>query len=171
MLSPLSIRSACQSVRAWSTRLWPFRQTEARLCLPLATGAVTSAPLVSASMAGPANALTTRVSAGNGTSLSVTSAPFELAITDARGHVVVSTVAGRSGLPLAPPAVDGPEPVDLLGAVGGFPALGWVVGVAPGVLNPAPPFTGNRLLGAQAGAIVSVTGVAAITRGANGALH
>jgi alpha-glucosidase len=97
--------------------------------------------------------------AGDGSVLRVERSPFRLVLTDAAGREQVATVPGREGAPVRVPGVDGPMPVEPLGPLGGFPALGFVVGAAPGVSYPLPLFTGNRLLGAEAGALVSLVEV------------
>jgi alpha-glucosidase len=103
------------------------------------------------------NALT--LSLRDGTTLRVDASPFRFSITDAAGHVRVSSVVGREGAPVRVPGLDGPEPVEPLGSQGGFPALGFVVGAAPALSYPLPLFTGNRLFGAEAGALVSLVEV------------
>lgn len=77
----------------------------------------------------------------------------------ADGAVQVASVAGVEGPPVRVPGVDGPQPVEPGGALGGFPALGFVVGVAPAVSYPLPLFTGNRLFGAETGVLVSLVEV------------
>ncbi len=98
--------------------------------------------------------------AGGGSTLRIERAPFRLALLGADGAEQVATVPGLAGPPVRVPGVDGPLPAEPLGALGGFPALGFVVGASPGVTFPVGFFSGNRLFGAEAGAIVSVTGVA-----------
>ena len=100
------------------------------------------------------------VPAGGGTTLRIESSPFRLALVEPDGRESVATVPGREGPPVRVPGIDGPQPAEPLGPLGGFPALGFVVGADPGVTYPLPFFTGNRLFGAEAGALVSVTGVA-----------
>ena len=134
--------------------------------------ALLGAVLVTWAASAPARAGTVLVvPAGGGGRLVVSSAPFRLALEDPAGRETVGTVAGVQGPPVRVPGLDGPQPVEPVGAAGAFPALGWVVGAAPGVANPAPPFTGNRLFGAEAGAVVSVVGVGAVRAGAGGAAH
>ncbi len=103
---------------------------------------------------------TISIPAGHGSSLVVHRDPFQLSLVDAHGRTTVATTAGRNGLPVQPPFLDGvPEPLDPLGAVGGFPAIGWVVGANVGTAIPIPPFQGNRLFGADTGVLVAVTRV------------
>ena len=99
------------------------------------------------------------VDAGGGNRLVVSDAPFRISLRDAKGNETVGTVAGTQGLPVRLPGLDGPQPIDPLGAQGGFPALGFVVGVAPALSFPAPPWMGNRMFGGEAGVLVSITGV------------
>lgn len=98
--------------------------------------------------------------AGAGNTLRIERAPFRLVLVGSDGSEQVSTVPAGEGPPVRVPGIDGPLPVEPLGALGGFPALGFVVGASPGVTFPVGFFSGNRLFGAEAGAIVSVTGVA-----------
>lgn len=102
-----------------------------------------------------------QVDAGGGTVLRIERAPFRLALIGPDETEQVATVPAGVGPPVRVPGIDGPLPVEPLGALGGFPALGFVVGASPGVTFPVGFFSGNRLFGAEAGAIVSVTGVAA----------
>ena len=99
--------------------------------------------------------------AGDGTVLRVERAPFRLALRGPDGAEQVATVPGLEGPPVRVPGVDGPQPVEPLGPLGGFPALGFVVGVAPSVGYPLPLFTGNRLFGAETGVLVSLVEVVA----------
>lgn len=92
----------------------------------------------------------------DGGRLVVDRAPFRLRLLDGRGRTVLATVAGRRGTPVRVPGVDGPMPVEPLGAAGAFPAVGFVVGADPALSWPLPLYTGNRLLGAEAGAVVSL---------------
>jgi alpha-glucosidase len=125
-----------------------------------------------AAAAGPAHAAPLVIRAGAGTRLVIEQAPFRLALVDRGNREEVGTVpATATDPPLRMPGIDGPQPVEPLGAAGGFPALGWVVGTAPQAANPAPPFTGNRLLGAEAGAIVSVVAVDSAARSPEGGLR
>ncbi len=94
--------------------------------------------------------------------LRVETAPFRLATAD------VATVAGTGGLPVRAPGVDGPLPVEPLGGVGAFPAVGWVVGARAGLVFPVSFFSGNRLFGAEAGAVVAVSGVRSARRDGEG---
>lgn len=93
--------------------------------------------------------------------------PFQLILVDHAG-VCLSTSAGPGGLPLTPPALNGPEPVAPLGAAGAFPGLGFLVTAQPGVEFPASYWTGNRLFGAEAGAVVAVTEVVSAHRRRDG---
>ena len=117
--------------------------------------------LVLAGLAVPATAQEQAVvvDAGGGSVLRVESAPFRLSLTDRQGREEVATVPGREGPPVRVPGVDGPQPVEPLGPLGGFPALGFVVGAAPSVSYPLPLYTGNRLFGAETGALVSLVEV------------
>lgn len=99
------------------------------------------------------------IDAGAGTRLVIDDSPFRIALTDAGGAETVGTVPGAAGAPVRLPGVDGPQPIEPIGSLGGFPALGFVVGAAPSLSFPAPPWMGNRLFGAEAGALVSVIGV------------
>jgi len=101
------------------------------------------------------------VDAGDGVTVRVERSPFRVSVVERDGREAVATVPGAPGAPVRPPGVDGPQPAEPLGAAGGFPALGWVVGARAGVTYPLPFFTGNRLFGAEAGGVVAVTGVSA----------
>lgn len=90
--------------------------------------------------------------------LSTTPDGFAIELVGDDGTVGLSTVRGTGGLPVRPPGVDGPLPLEPLGATGAFPALGWVLGARAGLTFPVSFFSGNRLLGAEAGAVVAVTG-------------
>ncbi len=90
--------------------------------------------------------------------LSTTAEGFAVELLGDDGAVEVSTVRGAGGLPVRPPGVDAPLPLEPLGATGAFPALGWVLGARAGLTFPVSFFSGNRLLGAEAGAVVAVTG-------------
>src|SRR5207248_2872884 len=59
-------------------------------------------------------------------------------------------------------------PVEPLGSAGAFPAFGFLVGASAGTTVPQPPFTGNRLFGAEGGAVISVTGVHAVASAPGG---
>ena len=109
-----------------------------------------------------------RVDAGDGATLVVEPDPFRLALLDRDGREVVATVAAREGAPLRPPGVDGPQPAEPLGPLGGFPALGWVAGAQAGATWPLPAFTGNRIFGAEGGVLVSATKVDEVRGGAQG---
>ena len=122
--------------------------------------------MAGAAPAGAAPGVTT-LDAGAGQTLRVEHEPFRLSLTGRTGRETVATVPGREGPPVRPPGIDGPQPLEPLGSLGGFPALGFVVGASPGVTFPVSFFTGNRLFGAEAGALVSVMAVerATATRG------
>lgn len=108
----------------------------------------------------PAGAATTlELPAGDGTTLRIERAPFRLSLIGPDGVEQVATVPGREGAPVRVPGVDGPQPVEPLGPAGGFPAFGFVLGAAPSVSYPLPLFTGNRLFGAETGALVSLVEV------------
>jgi alpha-glucosidase len=100
-----------------------------------------------------------QVPAGGGSVLHVERAPFRLVLNGPDGREQVATVAGREGAPVRVPGVDGPQPVEPLGPLGGFPALGFVVGISQAASWPLPLYTGNRLLGAEAGALISLVEV------------
>jgi alpha-glucosidase (family GH31 glycosyl hydrolase) len=106
--------------------------------------------------------------AGNGETLRIERSPFRVALVDAQGQETVATVAGLEGAPLRVPGIDGPLPIEPLGAAGGFPAMGFVLGASPGVTFPVSFFTGNRLFGAEAGALVSLVEVEGVTSTASG---
>lgn len=97
--------------------------------------------------------------AGNRHWLRVERSPFRIALVDQAGVETVATVAGREGLPVRVPGMDGPQPVEPLGTLGGFPAMGFAVGVTASVTFPASVFTGNRLFGAETGVLVSLVAV------------
>ncbi len=128
-----------------------------------------AAALLLALAAPPAPAATAvEVPAGNGTSVRVETAPFRVALADARGAEVVATVPSGS-VPVRAPGVDGPQPLEPGSAAGGFPALGFVLGARAGTTFPVSFFTGNRLFGAEVGALSEVTGVERVTRRDDGA--
>ena len=106
--------------------------------------------------------------AGAGTTLRIERSPFRLALVDAAGRETVATVGGAEGPPVRVPGIDGPQPVEPLGAAGGFPAFGFVTGTRAGVTFPVGFFSGNRLFGAEMGALVSVTRVAEARQVAGG---
>ncbi len=130
--------------------------------------ALAAATLAGTSTASAAAAPVT-VDAGGGTELRVESEPFRLVITDAAGRETVATVPGREGPPVRVPGIDGPQPLEPAGPLGGYPALGFVVGARAGSTIPVGFFSGNRLFGAEAGGLVSVTGVRGVRRTAQGA--
>lgn len=109
------------------------------------------------------------VPAGAGTTLEVEDAPFALRMVGRDGRVAVASVPGTGGLPVRPPGLDGPLPLEPLGAAGADPALGWVLGARPGLTFPVSFFSGNRLLGAEAGAVVAVERVSGVRRVPHGA--
>ena len=108
--------------------------------------------------------------AGNGETLRIERSPFRLALVDRGGDETVATVPGREGLPVRVPGIDGPQPFEPLGPAGGFPALGFVVGTNPDATFPVSFYTGNRLFGAEAGALISVIEVIDVRRTARGAV-
>ncbi len=132
---------------------------------------IASLAVLSAASAAPASAATAPVTvdAGGGTTLRVESEPFRLVITDAAGRETVATVPGREGPPVRVPGIDGPQPLEPAGPLGGYPALGFVVGAQAGSTIPVGFFSGNRLFGAEAGGLVSVTGVRSVRPTAQGA--
>lgn len=97
----------------------------------------------------------------DGSVLMVERSPVRLAIVDDTGAEIMTTVPGREGPPVRVPGIDGPQPEEPLGPLGGFPAIGFVVGARLGQTFPiaVPFFTGNRLFGAEIGALVSLTEV------------
>ncbi|CAA9486471.1 MAG: GH31 [uncultured Solirubrobacterales bacterium] len=123
--------------------------------------AATGAPPPAGAQAAPK---TIELDAGNGETLRVERGPFRLALVDRSGRETVATVSGREGAPVRVPGVDGPQPIEPLGPAGGYPALGFVVGANPGVTFPVSFFTGNRLFGAEAGALVSLVEVERVER-------
>ena len=146
---------ACRpvSARRWSAVL-------------LASGClVVAAPAVPQAQEAPALDL----ALADGTRLVVDADPFRLVVRDRSGDEVLATVAGVDGPPVRLPAVDGPQPVDPLGAAGAFPAIGFTYGADGAVSFPLPLFTGNRVFGAEVGVVASlveVTGVRATAGGA-----
>jgi len=139
--------------------------------IPVAVVLLAAALLLAAGSpvaAAPAPAPIT-VDAGNGSTLRVESAPFRLAVLDGSGRETVATVAGREGPPVRVPGIDGPLPLEPLGPLGGFPALGFVTGARAGATFPVSFFTGNRLFGAETGALVSVVEVLSSEPTADGA--
>jgi sulfoquinovosidase len=107
--------------------------------------------------AAPAQAVD--VPAGGGAVLRIEEDPFRLSVREA-GREVVGTLAPAAGV--RAPGADGPMPVEPLGPAGAFPGLGWVVGAAAGATFPVTFFTGNRLLGAETGGVVTATRVRAV---------
>ena len=89
-------------------------------------------------------------------------APFRIAVGD-------SLTTLDAGPPVRAPGVDGPQPEEPLGALGGFPAIGWVTGARMGATIPVFLWAGNRLFGAEAGALVTVTGAELVERTTTGA--
>lgn len=107
---------------------------------------------------------TIELPAGGRQTLRIERSPFRLALVAADGAETVGTLPGREGQPIRMPGADGPQPVEPLGTLGAFPALGFVVGTNVDVTFPASFFTGNRLFGAEAGAVVSLVEVVAARR-------
>ena len=105
-----------------------------------------------------------RLHAGGGTKLVVEREPFRVAVRDRAGRETVATVAGVEGPPVRVPGIDGPLPVEPLGAAGGYPAMAFVVGVSEGTTFPAGFFQGNRLFGAETGVLVSLVEVVGAER-------
>ncbi|MDQ3729298.1 MAG: hypothetical protein M3355_06875, partial [Actinomycetota bacterium] len=99
------------------------------------------------------------ISAGAGETLVVDREPFRLSLVDRGGESTVATVPGLEGPPVRVPGLDGPLPVEPLGPLGGFPAMAFVVGVAPSATFPASFFQGNRLFGGEVGVLVSLVEV------------
>jgi hypothetical protein len=132
-----------------------------RVALPL-LAALTAAP----APAGAATAV--ELPSGDGGTLRVETAPFRVVLADARGAETLSTVPAGS-VPVRAPGADGPQPLEPLGVAGGFPALGFVLGARAGLTFPVSFFTGNRLFGAEAGALSEVVGVERVTRRGDGA--
>lgn len=122
-----------------------------------------------AAAAGVAGAATSRapaaaaapvvVEAGDGQRLRIERSPFRLSLVDRDGRETLATVAARQGPPVRVPGLDGPQPVEPLGELGGFPGLGFVLGADPSVTFPVSAFTGNRLFGAEIGVLVSLVEV------------
>lgn len=106
--------------------------------------------------------------AGNAQTLHIERAPFRVSLVGPDGSETVGTVAGLEGRPVRLPGVDGPQPAEPLGPLGGFPAMGFVVGVSPGVTFPASLWTGNRLFGSETGVLVSLVEVVDVRRTARG---
>lgn len=100
--------------------------------------------------------------AGGGETLAVDRSPFRLSLTGPGGAETVSTIAGREGPPVSIPGIDGPSPTNPTGTAGGYPAFGFVYGASPGLTFPTSFFQGNRLFGAEAGALVSLAEVEAV---------
>lgn len=95
----------------------------------------------------------------DGGTLVVEPDPFRLRLLGPDGDEQLSTVPGAEGPPVRVPGLDGPVPVEPVGAAGAVPALGFVVGADPAVSYPLPLFTGNRLFGAEVGVVVSLVEV------------
>jgi hypothetical protein len=96
--------------------------------------------------------------AGDGQTLVVDREPLRIALRR-DGADTIATVPAGQGAPVRPPGLDGPQPAEPLGGVGGFPALGWVTGLRGGLTWPLPVFTGNRMFGGEGGVLVSATAV------------
>ncbi len=124
--------------------------------------------LVPASVA-PAAPAPVTVDAGDGARLVVESEPFRLALVGRDGTETVATVPGTGGVPVRPPGVDGPQPLEPAGSAGAYPALSFVTGARAGTTIPVGFFAGNRLFGAESGAISAVTGVRATSMRGDGA--
>jgi hypothetical protein len=135
---------------------------QVRRALPLLLLALLGLLAVPAA-AGPDDAVLT-VPLADGSVLVVEKAPLQLRLLGPDGSEQLSTVPGRQGPPVRLPGLDGPQPVEPLGAAGGFPALGFVVGADPAVSYPLPLFTGNRLFGAELGVLVSLVEVVDVVR-------
>ncbi len=124
-------------------------------------------------LAAPASARAADVAfeldAGSQTTLRIEREPFRVALADRDGRQLVATFAGATGAPLRAPGIDGPQPVEPLGALGGWPALAWVVGARAGGTIPVFLWAGNRLFGAEAGGLVAATGVRSVARTPSGA--
>lgn len=138
--------------------------------LTIGSGATPTAavPVGEALPLGAGVAAEVRVPLAGGAVLVVERQPFRIAVLGADGREDVSTVAGREGPPVRVPGVDGPLPLEPVGALGAFPAFGFVVGASTGLTWPLPLFTGNRIFGAEAGAVVSLVEVTAARRTAQG---
>lgn len=110
------------------------------------------------------------VALADGHTLVLEDAPFRVVLRGPDGAEQLATVAGSEGAPLRPPGVDGPQPLEPLGELGGFPAIGFVLGADPALTFPVavPFFTGNRMFGAEAGALVTVTGVGEVVASEGG---
>ena len=115
-----------------------------------------------------AAATTVELPAGDGTTLRVEQDPFRIVLAGADGRETVATVPAGT-VPVRPPGLDGPQPIEPLGAAGGFPALGFVLGARGGLTFPVSFFTGNRLFGAETGVLSEVTGVAGVAERVDGA--
>jgi len=138
-----------------------YRRSGISACLALLASAL-------AASAPAAGAARVEVDAGRGTRLTVQEDPFRVVVRDAAGAETVATPPARQGPPVRLPGVDGPLPLEPLGALGGFPAVGWVVGARAEQTFPVGFFSGNRLFGAEAGALVSATRVTAARRTPSG---
>ncbi len=153
----------------------PFRGSTsvlvARLVTAVAAVAVI-AVLLPPPVAGRAESATV-VPLRDGSRLIVEDEPFRVAVVAADGTETAATVPGLQGPPVRVPGIDGPQPAEPLGPLGGFPAIGFVVGTRASQTFPiaVPFFTGNRLFGAEAGALVSVVDVAKVERKPRGVLE
>ncbi|HWH30584.1 MAG TPA: TIM-barrel domain-containing protein [Mycobacteriales bacterium] len=123
-------------------------------------------PGTAAAGAADDGALTVRLA--DGTRLVVEPEPFRLRVVGAAGADDVATVAGIEGAPVRVPGLDGPQPVEPLGAAGAFPAVGFVVGADPEVSYPLPLYTGNRLFGAEVGVVVGLVEVVGVAERPDG---
>ncbi|HEV2075011.1 MAG TPA: hypothetical protein VGR10_02120, partial [Thermoleophilaceae bacterium] len=145
--------------RQWSSRLASsIRPPRTAALLAIAAALL---PLFGSAGVSTAAAAPIELRAGNGQTLRIERSPFRLAVADRGGRETVATVAAREGPPVRVPGIDGPQPSEPLGPLGGFPAMGFVVGSHPSFTFPtgAAIYTGNRLFGAEAGVLVSVVEV------------
>jgi len=100
--------------------------------------------------------------AGHNETLVIDRSPFRFALRKRGGSDRVASVSGLEGPPVSIPGIDGPLPANPLGTAGGYPAIGFVYGTAPGLTFPVSFFQGNRLFGAEAGALASLVEVEAV---------
>ncbi len=99
------------------------------------------------------------LAAGRGETFVIERSPFRFSVRQGGGSERVGSVRGLEGPPVSIPGIDGPAPVNPLGTAGGYPAIGFVYGTSPGLTFPASFFQGNRLFGAEAGALASLVEV------------
>jgi len=140
----------------------------ASVALELAALTIAAAGAVAIAPASAGAAAPLRLDLAGGERLMVQGAPFRLWLENRDGREEVGTVPAALGSPVRPPGVTGPQPIEPLGPAGAFPPFGFVVGAGADATFPQPPFTGNQLFGAQAGAVVSVTGVQSARTDPNG---